>query len=131
MVTSAGLPEGSLLQLFQAISNGTATALEAVPGFTNIVGEALVIAQQDAFSGALKEPFLVTIAFGSCGITAAFFSKNIDHLMASKVSRKLYKRKEMTAAWASENKLGLVLRMRMLALPKAVASPQRRIKNMN
>jgi len=91
-VLEAGLPKSSLPALFKAILAGTADALAAVPGFNAAVGAALGLAQKNAFSGALKTVFLATISFGACGIIAAFFVKNIDHLLTDDVVRKLHRR---------------------------------------
>ena len=89
---SAGLPESSLPDLLAALTNGTAAALAAVPGMTEQIEAVLNTTEQDAFSSAVKTVFLVTIAFGSCGIICSWFIKNIDHLLTSNVSRKLHRR---------------------------------------
>ncbi|OAG39068.1 hypothetical protein AYO21_06788 [Fonsecaea monophora] len=90
-VTAAGLPDSSLPALFTALTQG-ADALQTVPGFNARVGAALSTAQKDAFSGALKIVFLMTIAFGVCGMVASVFIKNIDHLLTGEVVRRLHDR---------------------------------------
>ncbi|OAL34181.1 hypothetical protein AYO20_06636 [Fonsecaea nubica] len=90
-VTAAGLPASSLPALFTALTQG-ADALQTVPGFNARVGAALSTAQKDAFSGALKIVFVMTIAFGVCGMVASVFIKNIDHLLTGEVVRRLHDR---------------------------------------
>jgi MFS family permease len=86
-VLDAGLPASSLTALFEAIAAGTSTALSSVPGMSIEVESALTSAQKDAFSGATKIVFLVTISFGSLGVVATLFTNNIEHLMTDEVVR--------------------------------------------
>ncbi|KAI9735366.1 MAG: hypothetical protein M1818_006561 [Claussenomyces sp. TS43310] len=91
-VQAAGLPPSSLPVLFAAIAAGTTQALEAVPGITPQILVALGVAEEDAFSGAVKIVFLATISFGGVAIIASFFIKDIDHLLTNQVIRKLHHR---------------------------------------
>ena len=99
-VLQAGLPESSLPALFAAIASGKSTAFATVPGITAQILAALGLAEQDAFAGAIKVIFLVTIAFGACGIIASFFIKNLDHLLTGEVIRKLHDRNVNTVTEA-------------------------------
>ena len=85
----AGLKASEIPALFDAITAGTAAALNAVPGITPAIEKAVGGALQDAYYAAFKTVYLVSITFGGLAILAALFSKNIDELMTGQVARKM------------------------------------------
>lgn len=82
-VLQAGLPKTSLLQFLTALSSGSATAIEAVPGVTP---EIVSVGSQElvaAYVGAIKLVFLASIAFGGCAIIASLACRPITKLELS------------------------------------------------
>ena len=86
---SAGLPSRDLPDLFAAISAGTATAMEQVPGITPNVIAAVEAALKVAYAQAFKTVYLTSIAFGGLAIIAALFTTSVDDLMTDFVARKI------------------------------------------
>ncbi|OAA57978.1 siderophore iron transporter [Niveomyces insectorum RCEF 264] len=75
-VEAAGLPESSLQPLFTAIANGTASALDAVPGLTAEIRAAMVDGKKSAYATALGDVYLTSIAFGAIALISIFFVKD-------------------------------------------------------
>jgi len=99
---TAGLPADSIPDLLIAVGNGTATALEAVPGMNNIVLGALALATKQAYAHALKIVYLATLGFTGIGFIAAFFIVDVDEFFTSYVNKTIHRptgqRKEATEA---------------------------------
>lgn len=92
-VKAAGLPASSIPDLFIAITNGTSTALENVPGMNESVFEALELATKLAYTHAFKVVYLATVAFTGIGLIAAFFIVDVDHYLTSYVNKTIHKPK--------------------------------------
>lgn len=92
-VTSAGLPTTSGPDLFAAITNGTAAALQAVPGMNADILGALDSATKVAYSNAFKIVYLSSLAFAGLAIIAAFFVVDVDHYMTNYVNKTIHKPK--------------------------------------
>jgi len=88
---SAGLPTANVPALFEAIANGTATAMSKVPGINTKIEGAVGSALQDAYSQSFRTVYLASIAFGACAIIACFFSGDIDQYLTNYVSRRIQK----------------------------------------
>ncbi|KAL5319252.1 hypothetical protein ACEPPN_012302 [Leptodophora sp. 'Broadleaf-Isolate-01'] len=86
-VVGAGLPVGSVPLLFEAVSNGTATALNAVPGINPGIIAALGIATKTAYSSSFKIVYLSSLGFGGFAVAASFFAKNVDQFMTDFVNK--------------------------------------------
>jgi hypothetical protein len=85
----AGLPSADLPALFAAITAGTVTAMETVPGITPTVIGAVGDAVKVAYSQAFKTVYLTSIAFGGLSIIVALFITSVDDLMTDFVARKI------------------------------------------
>jgi hypothetical protein len=90
-VLSLGLPESSLLQLFQAMGVGTPEAFAAVPGITPAIVAAVPIAVGDAYVESFKVVYYVVIAFGVIGLFFSLLSvRDISENMTNHVGKSLY-----------------------------------------
>ncbi|KAJ5937122.1 hypothetical protein N7466_003572 [Penicillium verhagenii] len=85
----AGLPKSSLAQLLTAVSTGSATATEAVPGITENIILVVTNATKTAYSQAFRTVFLASIAFGGAAIVAALLSVPMDDKLNNAVAAKL------------------------------------------
>lgn len=85
----AGLPATSVPATLEAVANGTASALAAVPGISPSIIAAVENGLKTAYSESFKTVYLVTIAFGGLALIAAVFTSNIDHLLDGYVSRRI------------------------------------------
>lgn len=85
----AGLPSTSVVTALSAISNGTAAALDAVPGINGTIAAAIGDSVKTAYSQSFKTVYLVTIAFGGIAFIAALFTSDIDELLNDYVSRRI------------------------------------------
>lgn len=92
-VSSAGLPASSIPDLLTAIANGTAAALEEVPGMTDGVLDALALATKLAYVHAFKIMYLATLAFTGIGLVAAFFITDVDAFLTNYVNKTICKPK--------------------------------------
>lgn len=85
----AGLPKSSLANLLEAITAGTQTAMEAVPGITDKIILAATDATKTAYSQAFSTVFLASIAFGGLAIIASLVSVSMDEELNNVVATKL------------------------------------------
>jgi hypothetical protein len=85
----AGLPETSLTDLLEAVSAGTTSAMEAVPGINENIMTAVFNAVKTAYSQSFRTVFLVSIAFGGLAVVAAFASVPVDEKLDNAVAAKL------------------------------------------
>ena len=85
----AGLPESSVPLVFEAITNGTVAAMDAVPGITPAIEGAVANAVKSAYSASFGTVYLVSIAFGAAAVIASLFTSNIDQFMTNYVSRRI------------------------------------------
>ncbi|KAJ5543894.1 hypothetical protein N7494_005173 [Penicillium frequentans] len=85
----AGLETSSVTYLLEAVSAGTTTALQAVPGMTDSILAAIGNAEKTAYSQSFRTVFLVSIAFGGLAIIAAVVSVPIDDKLNNVVAAKL------------------------------------------
>jgi Fungal trichothecene efflux pump (TRI12) len=92
-VQDAGLPASSIPDLFAAVANGTAAALEMVPGMSNGVLDALVLATKHAQAHAFKVVYLATLAFTGIGLIAAFFITDVNAYLTNYVNKTIHKPK--------------------------------------
>ncbi|CAK7222292.1 hypothetical protein SCUCBS95973_004793 [Sporothrix curviconia] len=86
---SAGLPESSLADAFAALTNGTAAALDAVPGMTPAIEEAIAAGTKDAWANTFSTVYYASLAFTGVAIIASVFSTDIDKHMNGYVSRRI------------------------------------------
>lgn len=92
-VQDAGLPASSIPDLFAAVTNGTAAALEMVPGMSNGVLDALALAKKHAQAHAFKVVYLATLAFTGIGLVAAFFITDVSAYLTNYVNKTIRKPK--------------------------------------
>lgn len=88
-VESAGLPPSSLPALFDAIANGTTSALNAVPGINDAILTAVDTGTKLGHHASYKLTFLVSIAFGGLAIFASFFIQDVSHLLTNEINKKI------------------------------------------
>jgi hypothetical protein len=86
---SAGLPSASVPAALEAVANGTAAALEAVPGINPAIEAAIANGVKTAYADSFKIVYLVTIAFSGIAFIAALFTSDIDSLLNDYVSRRI------------------------------------------
>ena len=85
-VEAAGLPSSSVPALFVAVTNGTAAALNDVPGINKVILAALGDAIKNAYSSSFKVVYLSSLAFGGVSIIAAFFATDVDKYLTNFVN---------------------------------------------
>ncbi len=90
-VENAGLPASSILDLFQAMANGTAAALEAVPGMNDNILGAYALATKVAYTHAFRIVYLSTLGFFALGMIASFFVVDITELLTGFVNKTIHK----------------------------------------
>jgi len=88
-VVKAGLPSSSVPDLFKAYKNGTAAALQKVPGFNAAVGAALQTAVKDSYSRSFRIVFLSSLGFAGIALVASVFAQNVDHLMTNFLNKRI------------------------------------------
>lgn len=88
---AAGLPKSSLVDLLQATATATAKAFQAVPGMTPEIQNAVIDALVSARSTAYSYIYYASIPVNMCGVIAALFLRDYDHLLNSHVPRQIYK----------------------------------------
>ncbi|KIH87497.1 siderophore iron transporter [Sporothrix brasiliensis 5110] len=86
---NAGLPESSLAATFAALTNGTAAALDAVPGMTPAIEAAVAQGTKTAWASTFTTVYYSSLAFTGVAVIAACFSSDIDKYMTSYVSRRI------------------------------------------
>ncbi|RAL02180.1 trichothecene efflux pump [Aspergillus ibericus CBS 121593] len=87
--TNAGLPSTSLTDLLDAVSVGTTTAYDAVPGMTTTILAAVAEAVKTAYSLSFRTVFLASIAFGGLSVVTALFSAPVDECFTGDVAARL------------------------------------------
>ena len=92
-LVNAGLPADSTAAFLKAYTNGTAAAMEAVPGITPQIIAIGDRAYRFATSDAFKTVFYSTIAFMGLGVICVIFVPNVDHLLTTEVSQTLHSRR--------------------------------------
>ncbi|KAK4551910.1 hypothetical protein LTR86_010811 [Recurvomyces mirabilis] len=88
---AAGLPPTSLTSLLTAVENGTVAALQAVPGISESITEAVALGSRQASTESLRTVYLATLAFTGVGLAAAFFIKEVDSLLTDYVNKTIRK----------------------------------------
>lgn len=96
-VEQAGLPASSITSLFAAITNGTAAALEAVPGINPSIMAALTSSTHAAYQSTFTVVYMVSLAFGGVAIIAAFFVKDVGELLTGFVNKTIHNPREKGA----------------------------------
>lgn len=87
--TASGLAASSVGAAIEAVANGTAAALEAVPGINSTIELAIADGVKTAYSESFKMVYFVTIAFSGIALVAAVFTSDIDSLLTDYVSRRI------------------------------------------
>lgn len=72
------LPTETLTKLIAAARLGTAAAYKAIPGITPAIQAASVLANKQAYLTGAHLSYEVALAFGLCGVIAAFFIPSVD-----------------------------------------------------
>ncbi|CAK7225108.1 hypothetical protein SCUCBS95973_005747 [Sporothrix curviconia] len=88
---SAGLPSDSLPAVFAALTNGTAAALDAVPGMTDTIATVVTDGNLMGYHQAFQLIFLSSIAFGGVAIIASFFVQDISKFLTSFVNKTIHR----------------------------------------
>ncbi|CAK7224010.1 hypothetical protein SBRCBS47491_005403 [Sporothrix bragantina] len=86
---AAGLPASSLPQLMKAVANGTDAALQAVPGMTLSVQQAVAAAKKQAYSASLQTVYLSSIAFCGVALIAACVVEDVTKYMTNTVNKRI------------------------------------------
>jgi hypothetical protein len=74
-----------------AFTNGTAAALETVPGITPTILEALAEAVKHAYSHAFEIVYLSSLAFAGIAIVASLFVVDVDKYMTDFVNKTVHR----------------------------------------
>lgn len=87
---AAGLPASSAAQLVAAaVGNGTAAAIDAVPGMNSTILEAVGLGTLAGYQDTFKVVFLATLAFGGLSIISAFFIEDVGQYLNNFVNKTL------------------------------------------
>ncbi|PGH36539.1 hypothetical protein GX50_00575 [[Emmonsia] crescens] len=84
---NAGLPEGSLADLFAALAKTTEEALAAVPGINSEIIAAVSRAQLEGYAAAYRYIYYTTIPFGVVATASAMALRPIKHLLTNHVPK--------------------------------------------
>ncbi|ORY01051.1 fungal trichothecene efflux pump [Clohesyomyces aquaticus] len=77
-VSRFNLPATTLTKLIAAARLNTAAAYKAVPGITPAIQAAAVLGNKEAYLTGAHLSYQVALAFGLCGVVAAFFLSSVD-----------------------------------------------------
>lgn len=77
-VETFNLPAATLAKLTAAAKAGTAAAYKAVPGITPAIQAAAALGNKQAYLTGAHLAYQVALAFGLCGVIAAFFIPSVD-----------------------------------------------------
>ncbi|KAF2429035.1 MFS general substrate transporter [Tothia fuscella] len=88
-LVAVGLPASSIPQFLAALSAGTTTVTNSVPGITEAISTVGVRAYKMTNAEAYKTVYLSTIAFTVVGLVCAFFTTDMDEFMSDKVAATL------------------------------------------
>ncbi|KAF2005813.1 MFS general substrate transporter [Amniculicola lignicola CBS 123094] len=77
-VASFGLPSATLTKLIAAARLNTAAAYKLVPGITPAIQAAATLGNKEAYLTGAHLSYQVALAFGLCGVIAAFFIPSVD-----------------------------------------------------
>ncbi|EXJ63664.1 uncharacterized protein A1O5_11425 [Cladophialophora psammophila CBS 110553] len=88
---TAGLPEGSVPALLEAIVTGTPEAMQKVPVITAKVQEAVAAELPYAYAAAYAYLYYSAVAVAGVGLIACFCVKDYDPYLANHVPRQIYK----------------------------------------
>lgn len=88
-VEEAGLSASAAQSFLAALTGGTSSALEQVPGITDSIIATGTRAYQDASASAYGVVFLSTIAWTAVGVIATLVLPNVDHLLTEQVAATL------------------------------------------
>ncbi|CAK7238488.1 hypothetical protein SEUCBS140593_010739 [Sporothrix eucalyptigena] len=86
---NAGLPADSIAAAIDAVSNGTAAALAAVPGINTTIELAIGDGVKMAWSSSFSTVYYSSLAFAGVAVIASLFSVDIDKYMTNYVSRRI------------------------------------------
>ncbi|KIV91538.1 hypothetical protein PV10_06067 [Exophiala mesophila] len=89
-VEAAGLPSSSLDELMTAVGDGTADALNAVPGMTGGILNATLDALVDAKTASFSYMYYATIPVNVIMLGAVLLMKDYDKLLTTHVPRQVY-----------------------------------------
>ena len=77
-VARFNLPTATLTRLIAAARLNTAAAFRAVPGITPEIQAAAILGNKQAYLTGAHLSYQVALAFGLCGVIAAFFLSSVD-----------------------------------------------------
>jgi hypothetical protein len=84
------------------MANGTAAALDAVPGITDQVKTAYGVATKAAYADAFHVVYLSSLGFFALGLIAAFFIVDVTELLTGFVNKTIHKPKIFQRAEKTE-----------------------------
>lgn len=90
-VENAGFPASNIPALFEAMTNGTAAAIEGLPGMDDNVLGAYGLALKVAYGRAFRIVYLSTLGFFAMGMFASFFVREVTDLLTGFVNKTLHK----------------------------------------
>ncbi len=93
-VLQAGLPAKSIPTLLTAVSTGTQSALEAVPGMTSKILAVANAGASTSFAAAYAYVYYTAVALGIVSCLAALSTRDFDQYLTNHVSRQIYHKKE-------------------------------------
>lgn len=88
----AGLPQSSLMALFEAIQAQSAEALTQVPGMTEAIQLALSTAMESAYADAFAYVYYAAMAVGGVAVIAALCMKDYDPYLTGHIPKQVGKR---------------------------------------
>lgn len=99
------LPSTIITRLVAAARANTAAGYAAIPGITPTIQAAASLGNKQAYLEGAHLSYLVALAFGLCGVGAAFFIPSVDRrkytkktVAVQKNDRKMMEEKKMTSA---------------------------------
>ncbi|OQV09728.1 hypothetical protein CLAIMM_13818 [Cladophialophora immunda] len=91
VAVKAGLPEGSVPALLEAIVIGTPAAMQKVPGITTTIQAAVAAELPYAYAAAYAYVYYSAVAVAGVGLIACFCVKDYDPYLTNHVPRQIYK----------------------------------------
>jgi ABC-type branched-subunit amino acid transport system substrate-binding protein len=97
------LPAETITKLIKAAGANTAAAYSAIPGITPAIQAAATLANKQAYLTGAHLSYQVALAFGLCGVIAAFFIPTVDN---RKYTRKTVAVQQADRKALQEKKIG-------------------------
>jgi len=89
-IVKAGLEPTSIEPFIQALQSGSTDAMENVPGITQTIVEAGILANKHAYIASFRVVYLCSLIFGGLCVIAAVWAPNVESRMTDNIAAVLH-----------------------------------------